>query len=845
MNHRILIIDDNQNIHDDIKKILSSTRNNAELDDLGDEIFGNRSSFKQMEQITIDSAHQGSEGVEMGLKAWTEGAPYSVAFVDVRMPPGIDGIKTIQELKIFDKELQFVIITAYSDYSWKEIQSAVNGGDSNLLILKKPFDSIEIRQLISALTTKWSLSKREKEHREQLQCINFDLAAEILERKKLEAKHVSLLQELTKRLKELNCLYELTKITQDASLSLYDIFNRFILLIPPAWQFPECTCAEMRYKSDHYRTDNFKKTQWRLSSDIVEKNEIAGSIEVFYTEQKPQAFEGPFLKEERALLNALSRQIGKTIERVNTQIQLRENEERIRLIMDSTAEGIFGLDLEGRCIFCNRACINLLGYSDHNEMLGKKIHDMLHHTKADGSNNPFDECHIFNTTRYHREVHIDTEVFWTKNNKSIQVEYWSYPIFKHDEIKGAVVTFIDISQRISAQNERKQLLTQLQQAQKMEAIGTLAGGIAHDFNNILFIILGNIELLLSDIPNDSPLRESLETSLKSALKAKDLIKQILTFSRKERHGIKAVDISRAVKESLKLLNSTIPSHIEIHHSIEKKCGYVHAEPTHIHQIVMNLCSNAYHAMEISGGSLTISLGNADVKAMAPELDAAPKGRYVCLSIADTGIGIENTLLKKIFDPYYTTKGVGKGTGLGLSVVHGIVNSYNGYIHTSSQPGKGTEFKIYLPCSDKPLNPVDAKAKKIMQKGDEHILVVDDEISILSIMEKMLHRLGYTVTCSVSAKAALEIFSNSPERFDLVITDLSMPKLKGDLMAEELLKIKPALPIILCTGFGDSISLEHAKKIGIKHFLLKPISLNELSETVSGIFRHHKSATDSA
>ena len=372
---------------------------------------------------------------------------------------------------------------------------------------------------------------------------------------------------------------------------------------------------------------------------------------------------------------------------------------------------------------------------------------------------------------------------------------------------------------------------QLRQSQKMESIGTLAGGIAHDFNNILSPIIGYSEIILMDTPEDSPDREGLNQIYTSALRARSLVKQILTFARQGSGELMLMKMQPIVKEALKLIRSSIPTTIEIIQDINPDCGVIKADPTQIHQIVMNLTTNAYHAMEETGGELKVSLkqiklGEYDII----NSDMIP-GVYVCLTVADTGVGMDKSLTDKIFDPFFTTKAIGKGTGMGLSVVHGIVTAMGGAINVYSEPGKGTEFHVYLPVEKTFSEEQATTSKAQIQGGTEQILLVDDEEAILSMEKRMLERLGYKVTSRTSSLEVLEAFRASPDKFDLVITDMAMPNMPGDKLSVELTKIRPDIPILLCTGFSETMSEEKAASLGIKGFILKPIVMKDLDQKI--------------
>jgi signal transduction histidine kinase/CheY-like chemotaxis protein len=399
---------------------------------------------------------------------------------------------------------------------------------------------------------------------------------------------------------------------------------------------------------------------------------------------------------------------------------------------------------------------------------------------------------------------------------------------------------IEARTKALAQSER-----QLQQVMKLQAIGTLAGGIAHDFNNILFPIVGYTELTMDDIPEDSQARKNLEEILKATHRAKELVQQILTFSRQGGQERKPLKIQFLIKEALKLLRATIPSSIEIESKVDENCGPIKGDPTQIHQVIMNLCTNAYHAMQASGGKLEVALKEIDISyETSLERVGMKIGPHLELTVKDSGHGMEPEVLERIFEPYYTTKEQGKGTGLGLSVIHGIVKNHGGDISVSSQPGKGTQFTVYLPVIDEIDEETEAVASAGATRGSERILLIDDEKQIIDMEQQILERLGYKVTPKTDSEEALEEFAALPDRFDLVITDMTMPKMTGDQLARKLMEIKPGIPVILCTGFNESITEEKALAMGIDKFIMKPIVKDELAGTIRSVLDSPKALLNS-
>ena len=385
--------------------------------------------------------------------------------------------------------------------------------------------------------------------------------------------------------------------------------------------------------------------------------------------------------------------------------------------------------------------------------------------------------------------------------------------------------------------------SQLQQVMKLQAIGTLAGGIAHDFNNILFPIVGYTELTLDDVPEGSQAGQNLEEVLKAANRAKELVQQILTFSRQNGQERKPLKVQTLIKEALKLLRATIPSTIEIKSSLEDECGFVEGDPTQIHQVIMNLCTNAYHALQDTntGGKIEVSLKEAHLGYEQSMLRAGMDvGRHLELIVKDNGHGMTHQVMERIFEPYFTTKEQGKGTGLGLSVIHGIIKNHGGDITVHSQPGSGATFSVYLPIIDD----IDVEKESVetanIKIGSERILLVDDEEQIIDLERRILERLGYKVTSKMDSEEALKEFSARPYGFDLVITDMTMPKMTGDRLAQKLMDINPQIPVILCTGFNEAITEEKALAMGIDKFVMKPVVKNELAYTVRSVLDNPKS-----
>jgi len=513
-------------------------------------------------------------------------------------------------------------------------------------------------------------------------------------------------------------------------------------------------------------------------------------------------------------------------ERKQAEGALRESEKRFRDISHSLADWIWEVDKNGKYTYVSDTVEKILGYSPE-ELKGKTPFELMNAEEA---------------------VKI-SEIFLEIASKSrpiVDLENWNIdkcgsevclltngvPILDADgELLGYRGVNKDITSQKKLEAEKTAIETRLQQAQKMESIGTLAGGIAHDFNNILGAILGYAQLAGMDLSENSKSHRHIEQILKASDRAKSLVGQILAFSRENKLEKFPVDIGIIVKEALKLLRASLPANIEIRQNVTSNLGTVMADQTQVHQIMMNLCTNALHAMERNGGLLEVVLVPVELK----EEDAAAypdikPDRYLKLSVTDSGHGMDSATVSRIFDPYFTTKDIDEGTGLGLATVHGIVKGHGGIIKVYSEPGSGTSFQIYLPCIEDNVI-TEEKVSKPLSTGTEQILFLDDDKVLADIGEKMLKKLGYRVNSRTSPYEALEAFKANPSKYDMVITDMTMPGMTGDILAKEILKIRYNIPIIICTGFSKMMSPEKASKMGIKDFLMKPLTMSDLSKSI--------------
>ena len=531
---------------------------------------------------------------------------------------------------------------------------------------------------------------------------------------------------------------------------------------------------------------------------------VEGRCSTKFEDDKPVAMTGIF------------RDVSK---RVQNELALRESEEKYRTLFENATDLIQAVHPDGRLLYVNRAWMKTFGYNQKDIDTGLSIFDLISPDCQKHCQTTFQKVIASEEVQY-----IDT-CFVAKDGTRVIIEGNACCKFQDGEPVVTQCIFRDVT-------EKKKMEAELFQAHKIQAIGTLAGGIAHDFNNILAAIFGYADLAKIDLPDGSHSKNYIDQILKAGNRAKELVKQILTFSRKGQETQQPLQPSPIIKEALKLMRASLPTTIEIREEIDSDCGSIIANPTNVHQVLVNLCTNALHAMEEEKGILTVKLTQVELKEhdLTSQTGVA-EGSFVKLMVKDTGCGMNKATVERIFEPYFTTKEFGKGTGMGLALVHGIVQGCGGFIKVESKPGKGSTFHVYFPVTEEKAEKVKEEKQEPLPKGDERILAVDDEEVIVGLYKAILERLGYKVTAHCSSEKALEAFQSSPDSFDLVITDQTMPHLPGSELAKEILQIRPDIPIIFCTGYSSMVSEEKAKEIGIERFAMKPVSNKDLVITV--------------
>jgi PAS domain S-box-containing protein len=533
------------------------------------------------------------------------------------------------------------------------------------------------------------------------------------------------------------------------------------------------------------------------------------------------------------LLRDRPARLGPAVERALARKRQEEEQarraEQLRLLLEATAEGLYGLDGEGRCTFLNQAGARMLGFSPE-DLLGREMHPLIHHSHADRSPYPPEQCPIRRAMQERRGCRVDHEVLWRRDGTAFAAEYASYPLVRGDEVLGAVVRFVDLT-------ERRRLEDQYRQAQKMEAVGRLAGGVAHDFNNLLTVINGYTDLLLGQLTPDHPLRTSLREIRKAGERATALTAQLLAFSRKQVLAPVVLDLNALITETERMLRRLIREDIALTTDLSPDAGPVKTDPGQLQQVLLNLVVNARDAMP-RGGSVTITTRNVQLtRPPAPgDADVRP-GPHAQLTVKDTGCGMDEETRGHLFEPFFTTKAPGKGTGLGLATVYGIVKQSGGHIEVESEPGRGTTFRIYLPCVEEAVaraRPPSLPELFKMPTGAETVLLAEDEDRVRALARLALQSSGYTVLEARDGQEALEVCQRHPGPIHLLVTDVVMPRMSGGELADRLAPLRPGLKVLFLSGYADEALLRHGVAQGERAFLQKPFTPAVLARKVREI-----------
>jgi PAS domain S-box-containing protein len=546
----------------------------------------------------------------------------------------------------------------------------------------------------------------------------------------------------------------------------------------------------------------------------------------FMDTQYPDRFSA--LDAEQSTL--LAHQVARALENSDLFGQIQQLQARDKAVTDTMNEAVYVVNLDGHIVFANPALARLSHYSLE-DLLGQPS-TMLYPPAT----TPIILRRRRELLRGADRAPYQQRQIIRKDGQPVDVEVSTTGLAVDGRVEGFVVVVRDLTERL-------QLETQLRQSQKMQAMGTLVGGIAHDFNNLLGVVLGYADLTLQAVPEESMARNHLKQILVAGERARNLVQQMLTFSRQAKQERQPFQLHLLVKEVLELLRAVFPATITLRQEIDLPTSTVLANPIQMQQVLMNLCTNAAHAMRQTGGVLEVCLDAvvfaAETALPHPTLRPGP---YIRLTVRDTGHGMAPEVLERIFEPFFTTKDVGEGTGLGLAVVHGIVTEHEGAITVESIPGQGTTFVMYLPRSASPFE-ITPDTEDPIRTEQGRILFVDDEAALAHIGQTMLTHLGYDVVSYTSSEEALEAFCEAPEHFDLVITDQTMPHLTGADLARALRGLRPDIPIILCTGYSQTMTAEQAAQLGLDAFCMKPLRMRELELTIRGVLTQRRGGSE--
>jgi PAS domain S-box-containing protein len=515
--------------------------------------------------------------------------------------------------------------------------------------------------------------------------------------------------------------------------------------------------------------------------------------------------------------------------------KVEDQAELLLTVLNNIPAHVYWKDKDLVYIGCNIRFAETFGFANPEDIVGKTDRDIFGVPEEADAFSSGDSRVIENDKPEFHNIQMQTtpkgDIIWVDSNK--------VPLHdSNNNVIGVLGVYEDITLRLQKEKEQKKLEDHMRQSQKLQSLGVLAGGIAHDFNNILTPIIGYAEMALDDISNQDHLKIYLERIVKGSLRAKDLVKQILTFSRHRQQKKEPLHFSSVLKEALKLIRSTLPATIEMKDRIDSNSGMILGDPTQLHQVIINLCTNAAQAMSENSGRIEIGLEKKRLERGELDRSEFTPGSYLLMTVKDNGEGMTDELMQRIFEPFFTTKEIGQGTGMGLSVVHGIVDSLNGFIKVESHRGEGSEFKIFIPeyIGKTQEHEVPDSGEQTIPLGNrQRILFIDDESLIVEMISSMLASLNYDVLAVSSPDGALNAFKEAPGSFDLVMTDLTMPGMTGISLAEEILRVRSDMPVILCSGHSNSIDLNSKEARGIVEVINKPVSKSELGGVLKKVF----------
>ena len=646
-----------------------------------------------------------------------------------------------------------------------------------------------------------------------------EIFRDITERKRAEEQRDRQHRDLAERVKELRCLYGVSNVVAEGVGPIDEILKAAVDLIPSAMQYPEVACARVTFAGRQFESPGFAETQWSLAAEIVASGETVGTVEVRYLEEGPLTGGEPFQREERDLIDAIARMVGQAIARDSAKRLLSESERRFREFFENAPAYCYMIAPDGVILDVNRAALQGLGYRKE-ELLGRHVETVY----APDARQRVKSALL--AWRQRGRLEDEEMVALTKDGGRRTVLLSASAVCADD---GTVLHSISIQRDVT---EQQALEEQFRHSQKMEAIGLLAGGVAHDFNNLLTGITGYSAMLLDTVGGDSPMAADLHLIHDLGMRAADLTRQLLAFSRRQTLQPIVLDLNSLVEGVTKMLKRLVGEDIDLAFAPAPDLGRTQADAGRIEQVLMNLAVNARDAMP-AGGMLAIETANVTLdEAYAAEHVGAKAGEYVMLAVTDTGCGMDARIRQRIFEPFFTTKGLGRGTGLGLSTVYGIVKQHGGNIWVYSEPGKGTTFKVYLPRVSAEAQELRPKAQPdVVPQGRETILLVEDDGGVRDVSARVLADCGYTVLEAPTPVQAQAVFAEHADEIVLLLTDVVLPGCSGPKLAEALRAARPLLKVLYMSGYTDDAVVRNGSLAPGAPFMEKPFSPQVLARRV--------------